>query len=376
MKIFLLSESNSPHTIKWVTALAENGIEIILFSITESTTEAYKKFGNIIVKFGNVKFNKSWAETRYSKLIYLKLVSLVKKLIEKYKPDILHAHYATSYGLLGALSDFQPFLISVWGSDVLTFPRTSFIHKNILKYILSKPLKVFATSNFLANQTKDFTDKTIQVIPFGVNLEQFIFNSSNRHFNDDDIIVGTVKSLEKIYGINTLIESFSTVKKRNQDLPLKLLIVGSGSQEKKLKTLAADMLDQKDYFFTGYIDPENIQTYHSMIDVSVYLSLQESFGVSTLEAMASSKPVVVSRVGGLLEIVDEGENGFTISPNNPTEAAIAIEKLVRDPRLRMKFGNNAREKIRNFYDWNKCVESMIKNYNEILGTNQNEIEKQ
>jgi glycosyltransferase involved in cell wall biosynthesis len=370
MKIFLLSESNSPHTIKWVTALADRGMEIILFSITENKTEAYKKFGNIIVESGGIRFNKSWTETRYSKLIYLKLVPLVRKLIKKYKPDILHAHYATSYGLLGALSNFQPFLISVWGSDVLSFPHGSFIHKNILKYILSQPAEIFATSYFLAHKTSEFTRKSIKVIPFGVNSEQFNFISSKKHFNDDDIVVGTVKSLETIYGVDTLIKSFSLVKKRNQDLPLKLFVVGSGSKEKKLKYLAANILDEKDYFFTGYMNPENIQAYHSLIDVSVYLSLQESFGVSTLEAMASSKPVVVSRVGGLAEIVDEGENGFIVSPNNPEEAAIAIERLVKDPSLRIRLGENGKQKVRKFYDWNKCVDSQIENYQQILSNRQ------
>lgn len=368
MKIFILSDANSPHTIKWVTALADRGMEIILFSITENKTEAYRRFSNIIVESGAIRFDKSWTETRYSKLIYLNLVPLVRKLIKKYKPDILHAHYATSYGLLGALSNFKPFLISVWGSDVLSFPYTSFIHRAILNYTLSKPVKVFATSNFLANKTKDFAHLPIKVIPFGVDVEAFNNSPSENLFNKDDIVVGTVKSLEKIYGIDTLIKAFSLVKKRNKDIPLKLLIIGKGSQEKELKTLAEELLDGRDYFFTGYINPKEIQTYHNMIDVSVYLSLRESFGVSTLEAMASSKPVVVSRVGGLTEIVEEGENGFIVSPNNPEEAAMVIEKLVKDASLRTRLGRNGKEKVRKFYDWNKCIDSQIENYYQIFSS--------
>ena len=366
MKIFLLSEANSPHTIKWVTSLANRDIQIILFSITESTTEFYKKFDNIIVETGNIRFNESWIETRFSKLIYLKLVPLIKKLIEKHKPDILHAHYASSYGLLGALTNFHPLLISVWGSDVLTFPHTSFIHKKILQFILNKSSQVFATSHYLANKSTIFTYKPIIVIPFGVDLTKFNFIASKKLFNSADIVVGTIKSLEKTYGIDTLIKAFSLVKKINQELSLKLLIVGKGSEEKNLKALATELLNKEDYFFTGYIKPEIIREYHSSIDISVYLSNQESFGVSTLEAMASSKPVIVTNIGGLSEIVDHGENGFIVSPDNPEEAAIAIERLVRNPDLRIKLGKNGRDKIKSIYNWNMCVDTMIENYNEVL----------
>lgn len=371
MKILLLAEANSPHTIKWVTSLAKRNTEILLFSITDCLTQQYNKFDNVTVESGGIRFNQLWTETRYSKMIYLKLLPQVKKLVDAFKPDLLHAHYATSYGFLAGLSNFQPLLVSVWGSDVLSFPNKSFIHKYILKFVFKKAQRIFATSRFLANETGNYTDKLITIISFGVDLDQFEARESKKYFKDDDTVVGTVKSLEKIYGIDTLIKSFGIVKKRNPDLPLKLLIVGSGSEEKRLKTLAADRLEESDYFFAGNISHDDIQAFHSMIDISVYLSLQESFGVSILEAMASSKPVVVSNAGGLLEIVDDGENGCIVSPNNPEEAAFAIEKLVRYPELRTKFGTNGREKIRRTYDWNACVDKMMENYSEVLKNNQN-----
>lgn len=366
MKILILADPASTHTMKWVSALSERGIQIYLFGLNSFDTNLYS-YPNINfyslnlnnkIRFGN--------ETSFSKLIYLKAINQIKKIIGEIHPNILHAHYATSYGLLGALSNFHPYVISIWGSDVLSFPNHSFFHKEILKFNLDKSSRILATSHYLASKTSNFTNKKIQITPFGVDINKFNSFYTNKHFKDGDIIIGTVKSLEKIYGIDTLIKSFSIVKKRNKNLPLKLLIVGSGSEENKLKSLAKELLEENDYLFSGYISHDIVSTYHNMIDISVFLSNQESFGVSVIEAMACRKPVVVTGVGGLKEIVDDGQNGFIVSPNKSEEAAKAIENLVLDLELRISFGKNGREKVKSYYDWNKCVDLMINIYKDIL----------
>ena len=301
----------------------------------------------------NISFENNLSEGTLNKL---------KVYIKEIRPDILHAHYASSYGFLGALCNFKPYIISVWGSDVQSFPQNSFIHRRILRFSLNRSSIVLATSNSLADQTKNFTQKKIIVTPFGVDIYKFNSIRSKRPFNENDLVIGTVKSLEKNYGINNLIKAFSIVRNKFKDIPLKLLIVGTGSEEKNLKKLAKEMVVEDDCVFTGYINHNKIQDYHNMIDISVFLSDKEGFGVSILEAMACCKPVVVSNTGGLSEIVNDGQNGYFVSPNNPEEAANAIEKLVGDPELRIKFGVNGREKVKTHYNWDKSVDLMLDVY--------------
>jgi len=121
MKVLLLSDPNSPHTIKWARSLAENGMDIYIFGLGDYKEGVYEDYKNIRVKVLNETITRK--EGSLIKIKYLKALPIVKRIIREFKPDILHAHYASSYGLIGALSGFHPYIVSVWGSDVFSFPN-------------------------------------------------------------------------------------------------------------------------------------------------------------------------------------------------------------------------------------------------------------
>ncbi len=153
MKIFLIADASSEHTIRWTNSLLEQNIEIFLFSISKIPLNNFKntrKFHYYSMNMGQYHFLKS--DGRLTKSIYLKSIIQLKKIIKEFSPEILHAHYASSYGLIGAISGFHPFLISAWGSDIFNFPKKSFLHKAILKYNLSKADIILSTSKSMANE--------------------------------------------------------------------------------------------------------------------------------------------------------------------------------------------------------------------------------
>lgn len=117
--------------------------------------------------------------------------------------------------------------------------------------------------------------------------------------------------------------------------------------------------------FTGYITPNDVAYYHNMLDIYVAVSIKESFGVAVLEASACSKPVVVSNVGGLPEIVEDGITGFIVEKENPEVLAEALEKLILDIDLRIQMGKNGRNKVINEYNWKDSVAAMISIYESI-----------
>ena len=145
-------------------------------------------------------------------------------------------------------------------------------------------------------------------------------------------------------------------------MPLKLLIVGAGSLSTALKKLTYDLGIEKDTVFTGKIAHELVPVYDNMLSVSVSVSNSESFGVAVIEASACGKPVVVSDVGGLPEVVKDGITGIVVPPRNPEKTAEAIEKLVLDDSMRKQMGATGREHVAKFYDWNKNVEQMVDIY--------------
>jgi glycosyltransferase involved in cell wall biosynthesis len=365
MKILLLSCANSIHTKRWAISLAQRNIEICLFSLEKNNDTEYGNFSNITVITGGFRNNSS-KDGEMSKLTLIQYLPKLLKVIRNFKPDIVHAHYATSYGLLGALCGFKPFVLSVWGSDVYDFPKVSCIHKLMIQFNLHRADKILSTSHVMASETKKYTNKEIHVTPFGIDLLKFKKMKVDSIFPPETIVVGTVKTLSSKYGIDYLIRAFKIVKENNSDLSLKLMIVGEGEDKIKLVNLCENLNISGDVIFVGKVNNDLVPNYINMMDIYVALSISESFGVAIVEASACEKPVVVSNVGGLPEVVDNIKTGFVVKSKNPEEAANAIEKLILSEELRLKMGISGREKVKSLYNWDENVSLVFSIYKGVL----------
>ncbi len=365
-RIFFLADGGSPHTIKWAKSLAQHGYEIFIFGLASFNPDLYRDEPRIKTwSFGADTPVTRSGNGSFQKIRYLSSISKLRKLITQFRPDILHVHFVSSYGLLGSLSGFPLIYMSVWGADVYDFPEKSFIHRLILKFNLKKAKSLFSTSNVMAKQAGKYTEKKINVIPFGIDLKKFGPGKSQlKIWDGENIILGTVKTLENKYGINDLITAFALLKKRLPDLPLKLLIVGKGTKEAELKALAEKLNVIQEIHFTGWIPVENVPEYHKLLDIAVFPSIldSESFGVAAVEASASEKPVIVSRVGGLIEVVDENVTGLVVPAKNPEALSHAMEKLVKDPELRKRLGKAGRERVEKLYNWDQNLSDMLSFY--------------
>ncbi|MGP8217141.1 MAG: glycosyltransferase [Bacteroidia bacterium] len=364
-RILFLSDINSVHTCKLVLTLVDKGFKVGIFSLNKDTSDWYKGNANIEHLSSGIE-TKVAGKNELGKLGYIKAVPALKRAIASFKPDILHAHYASSYGLIGALSGFHPFIISVWGTDIFDFPHKSFLHRFLLKRNLRKADRILSTSHSMALEVAKYTKTNIDITPFGIDMEAFRPQKVKSVFDESDIVIGTVKSLEPVYGIGYLIEAFDILCQKHPDLPLKLLIVGGGSLEAGLKKMCRDKGIENKVKFTGLVRREEVPLYQNMLNVYVALSDDESFGVAILEASACEKPVVVSNASGFNEVVENGATGMIVPKRNPRAAANAIEKILTDKELARKMGENGRKRVAELYNWASNINIIIQIYNEIL----------
>ncbi len=366
MKILLLSDLNSIHTKKWIKALSEKGIEIQAFGLGRPQDDFFDQFENVTVH--HAEFTNQYGKSGLNKLKYLKVVKRLKQIEAAFSPDIVHAHYATSYGLIGTFLRHKNFLISVWGEDVFSFPKESVYKKILFKRNLRKAKAIFSTSNVMAKETQRYTKKKVNVVPFGVDVS--IFKPINQGFRNEDLVIGIVKTLEDKYGIKFLIESFSRVLKTNPNLNLKLLIVGKGRKEEELKAQVSSLGIKEYVEFTGAVAHTSVPSYFNKMDIVVVPSVLdgESFGVAAVEASACEKPVIVSNVGGLPEVVIDGITGLICEPRNSTCLAEKIDLLIQDEQLRIQLGKNGRVHVLKNYDWNQNVALMIDHYRRIYNS--------
>jgi len=364
MKVLLLSDTYSEHTEKWALGLADSGIEIGLFSFNKASYDWYNHKNITVFYEPDKKIN---AESMLTKLSYLKYVNILKKIIKHFKPDILHAHYATSYGLVGALTGFKPFVLSVWGSDVYDFPKRSKLHKRVFQYNINKANLLLSTSKVMRDEVLKYTKKEVIVTPFGVDVDAFKSSTVEKK-DPDTFCIGTIKPIEEKYGIEFIVQAAEILLKKIKDKKIKFYLIGPANDPQHFQK----MIDQKglkdNFELTGRIPFSEINKYHNMLDVFLNVSIDdsESFGVAAVEAMACEKPVIVTDVGGLKEVVNNGEFGIVIPKKDGLALANAIEVLMNDPLATKELGKKARANVLKNYDWKNNLNLMINEYNKLL----------
>lgn len=364
MKVALLAPASSVHTMRWANGLAGMGINVHVISQHPPIENYAPKVNLHILPFrGNVG--------------YFFIAPSVKKILNQIKPDILNVHFASGYGTTATLINFHPMLLSVWGSDVYDFPNKSPLHKLLVRKNLLTADKVASTSHCMAKETKSFTPelKDIAITPFGVDTNFYSSKSESLiNKNSDKIVIGTVKTLAPKYGIDILINTFSIVLQNlSASYPaiaskLSLRIVGSGPQELELKSLVRDLNLSNKVEFVGRVNSNEVPQELNRLDIYVALSRldSESFGVAIIEAGAAGRPVVVSNVGGLPEVVIHEKTGLIVPRENPKATADAIIKLILNKNLRVQLGENGRQHVTSNYDWNQCLKIMIGLYSDVI----------
>ncbi len=365
MKILLLTDSANIHTRKWALYLSQQNIDIEILSLSGM------RIGDLpLHTFASKTYSTRKSNVKYNRIaVFKQILPQVRKRIEKINPDILHAHYASSYGLFGAISGFHPFVVSIWGSDITDFPYQNFINRLMIKYVLNKADKICTSSQYLYRETQKFTSKQPSLIYFGTDFELFKPSNINPYpidfsNNNKPYIFGTIKALYPHYGINYLIEAASLINKKISNW--ELWIGGEGDSKIELQNLAKKLHINDKVKFLGKIPHDRVPIIMNEMHVFIVPSLREAFGVAAVEASGCCLPVIVTKVGGLPEIIINGETGFCVEPQDPQAIADKIELLYTNPVTRTEMGYKGRQFVQNKFSWQENAPEILSLYEELL----------
>lgn len=354
IKILFAGDINSTHLQKWIRAFYSK-FDIAVFSLDPISDRC--TLDSEVLNAIRVVTPEKKNTDRKAKFSYLFQQKVLRKLNREFAPDIVHAHYASSYGFLASRLRVKRFYVSVWGSDVFEFPKRSIIHKAVFKHVMRKADQIFSTSKVMKDEILKYVSKEITVIPFGVDLELFKPLNEKR---DKLFVIGTVKALEHVYGIDRLIEVFASFIKRYSDAECH--IYGAGSELKKLEILANNLGVSNNIKFFGVIPQNQVPRAIASMDVFCVLSREESFGVAAVEAAACKVPVIASNVGGLPEVVSNNETGYLVDGDNSEQIKEVIIDLYNNPEKRRELGEKGRVLVEQQYDWKRNVLQMEKYY--------------
>jgi PEP-CTERM/exosortase A-associated glycosyltransferase len=303
-----------------------------------------------------------------TKLPVLNQVSVINNLTRRLnevvkivKPDILHAH-SPALNALPALRVARSLNIPIV-YEVRAFWEDAAVDHGTSKewgvrYRLTRALESYALKRVDAVTTiceglrndilgRGILPKKVTVIPNAVNIENFnIGEEADLQLAEDlglnnKILLGFIGSFYAYEGLNILLQALPKMLAQNQDI--RILLVGGGPQESKLKTLAIQLGIENKVVFTGRVPHDQVQRYYNLIDILVYPRLKMRLTdlvtpLKPLEAMAQGKLLMASDVGGHLELIQDKKTGVIFKSDNPdalvTETLDLLSRHDRWPALR------------------------------------------
>ena len=313
------------------------------------------------------------------------------RICRKWHPDVIHAHwpFPHAYIALGAAKLFKiPLVLNFHGAELLLIRKKKWV-KPLLKFAIGQAQAIFANSSFTAGKIKALRNVDVEWSPYGTTLETRTDealqtrNENNASCHPErnvveskdpvTIIPHAVNGKFKILfvgrhierkGICYLIEAAKYLP-RNK---FEIRIVGVGDLTEQLKAQAAAVKEGAEIIFTGKLSPEDLANEYRTANVFTLPAIvdhkgdTEGLGVVLIEAMELGLPIVASNVGGIPDVVVDGESGILVPEKDPVALADAFKRLEVDPTLIQKLLAGARKRIDECFTWDGIIERQMEVY--------------
>ena len=285
----------------------------------------------------------------------LALSSKMVDVVKFEKLDLLHVHYAIPHAsaaymarqILKTQNIHVPVITTLHGTDITLVGKDP-SYEPVVTFSINQSNAVTAVSEALKKDTyKHFNiTKDIHVIPNFIDLERFKKQKKD-HFKkaicpeNEKLIVHT-SNFRKVKRVDDVLRIFYNVRK---EIPVKLLLVGDGSERHNIEMLCRELGTCEDIRFLGKL--EAVEEVLSVADLFLMPSESESFGLAALEAMACEVPVISSNAGGIPELNVHGVTGFLSNPGNVDEMTNNALYVLKDENLPV-FKKNALNRAMEF----------------------------
>jgi len=299
----------------------------------------------------------------------------LRRLTKKMPLDLIHIWYFPYFSMVPWLARLNG-IRNVVFSDVNSGewrpkPWTSSLVRLRAKIACAPVVRMIAISRFISQRLEllGFARKRIEIIPGGVDVRRFSPDPGARKkirsdfgVEPHEFVVSTACVLVPFKGVDVLLDACALLKKRQA--PVRLFVAGDGPLRSELEAYARDLgIDDRTHWLGHVAEPEAV---FRASDVFALSSVGEAFGLVLAEAMACEMPVVASRSGGIVDIVEDGVTGLLATPSDPASFADALELLWKSPALRNQLGIAGARWVRTCFDVEAVVERTADLYEAIL----------
>lgn len=303
-------------------------------------------------------------------------------ICKKYEIDVIHAHWFFPSGLIGVFLKkliHRPLVITGYGVEFFLTTKRYRPLSFLLKWVAANADACVFISSAVRRAAENVRVHKSIIVPYGVDTKRFLPLPHNHHI---------VKTLKKKYhicknkailtlgrlvarkGINYLIEAMPLILQDISDAVL--LIAGHGPEKKRLQKRVHELKLENNVKFLGNIVPSELPSLYNLCDVFVLPSVvdaagdQEGFGIVLCEAMACEKPVIGTRLGGILDVINDGEDGILVEQKSVKELSRAILDVLGNRKLAEKLGNRGRISAKMKFSFENIAKTYISIYKALL----------
>lgn len=347
MKILVLADGASSHTERYICQLKAQGCDVVTASLSQGDAVDVTLKRSRLGEFASYAF----------------LAPELRELIESEAPDIVNSHFATAYGFAAARcrrrfgAQRAVWALTVWGSDILVSPKKSAFHRWRVRYALSQADIIFADSVFLKQQTEEFTENSVHVIPWGVERvyigrDEYLGEKS-RAWSEAPLRVIAPRLHEPLYRNILLLENLAPLL-RSSRVALTISSAGRALDLFRRRVAELQLSDKVRFYDTltreKYIDL--LKEHH----VYASASLSDSSPVSMIEALALGVAPLMTDHPGLYDFLDEGQREQALFCSEKPESLVEkLEALIaqsESDRLKMFIRNRNRVREAGVYEDN------------------------
>lgn len=323
VKICYLGNAASLHTQRWAAHFAGRGHAVTVVSFQRGEipgVEVRALSDKVVLPAPHI----------------LTLMLRARAVVRALQPDILHAHYVTSYGLAGAVCDWRPWIAQAWGSDLLVMPERSVLYRAMVKWSLSRADCVISVADHMTHRLVERgycpPGRIVTLKQMGgVDTDRFRPDLRRRPLEEGVPVVVSTRQFDPLYDLPTLIRAIPTVLASRQ---VRFLLAGEGKDRLALEQLAARLGVQEAVEFLGRVPHERMPSLLSQADLYVTTAVTDGGSVSLGEAMACGALPVGTDIPANREWIEGGRNGFLFPVGNAQHLAHAILEALARPEWR------------------------------------------
>ena len=271
------------------------------------------------------------------------------RLIRRWRPDIIHVHFAVPAGALAwILSKLTriPYMLTTHLGDIpggvsektnewfrFVFPLTPSIWKDASR--------VTAVSNYTRTLAKKHYPVDIDIIYNGIDLALLSLGDLQVHTPPRIVFAGRFMEQKNPLQV-------ANVLAKLKNLEWECVMLGDGPLLDSVKKIVAEHKMEKRFTFPGWVTPQEVLDWFEKSDILFLPSLSEGLPVVGVQALVKGLAVVASHVGGFVDLVEEGENGYLVSPRDEVSIMTALQSLLTDPEKLQRARHRSREIARRF----------------------------